>query len=121
MSAFVETVLSKLAKNILDNPFLSIMVLNKKLDVVWHNERFAEEMNEGRKIENMKCYEVLGNKEAHKDCPLMKSITKKVNTKGFLDSEDRNFLFLTIPLDEEHAAKIHIFLPKQADNQIIEK
>lgn len=121
MSTFDETILSRLSKNILDNPFLSIMILNNKLDVVWHNERFAEEMNDGKKIENMKCFEVLGSKQAHKDCPLMKSIEKQVSTKGFLDSEDRNFFFLTIPIDENHAAKIHIFLPKQADNQIIEK
>lgn len=30
-----------------------------------------------------------------------------------LDQGDVNFLYMTIPLDEEHAAKVHVFLPKQ--------
>jgi hypothetical protein len=118
MENIEEFVFQKLGKGLVENPFLSIMVLNKRYDIVWHNKRFAEEMNAGSSAVGKKCFFLLGSSKPHDDCPLMKSIKEGVNTKGFLDSDDKNFLFFTIPLGDEYAAKVHIFLPKTPDNRI---
>jgi hypothetical protein len=32
---------------------------------------------------------------------------------GCIESEEHTFFYMSIPLDEEHAAKAHIFLPRK--------
>lgn len=115
-----DELLAKLGGELADSPFLSVMIVNRKYEVVWTNRRFAEEFNEGAPIENKLCFQAAGFGRVHEDCPLQKSIRTGKCVKGFLDFGDRNFLFLTIPLDGEHAAKVHIFLPKEPDNAIVE-
>ena len=89
--------------------------------MVWHNQRFADEFNNGEKIEGLTCFQSIGSDKVHNDCPLQKSLRHGSKIKGFLDFGSNDFLFLTIPLDEEHAAKVHIFLPKEPDGVIEEK
>lgn len=115
-----EELLGKLGEKLVHSPYLSVMIINKKYEVVWHNQRFADEFNGGEPVEKQFCFQAAGFGKVHEDCPLQKSIQTGKCCKGFLDFGDRNFLFLTISLDSEHAAKVHIFLPKDADNAIVE-
>lgn len=46
----------------------------------------------------------------------MRSIQENKRIKGFLDLDNCNFFFLTIPLSDDFAANFHVFLPKIADN-----
>lgn len=108
-----EAMLSKLGRALVDSPYLSVMIVNKKYQIVWHNQRFADELNDGQALIGTPCFQSVGSKEIHAGCPLHKSIMSGDSSKGFLDFGEQNFLYLTIPLDEEHAAKVHIFLPKQ--------
>lgn len=117
----LEDMLGKLGRELVDSPFLSVMIVNRKYQVVWHNRRFADEFNNGNRIEHNTCFQTIGSDKVHENCPLQKSIRDQVAIKGFLDFGDRNFLFLTIPVDEEHAAKVHIFLPKEPDNEMVEQ
>lgn len=118
MMGNLEKMMEKLGQEIISSPFLSIMIVNKKYQVVWHNQRFADEFNNGDKISERTCFQAIGSEKVHEDCPLQKTLRQGMNIKGFLDFGDKNFLFLTIPIDEEHAAKIHIFLPKEPDGII---
>ncbi len=121
MSLNIENMLSKLGQELVNSPYLSVMVVNKKYQVVWHNQRFADEFNNGQKIENKTCFQASGQDKVHESCPLQQSLRNDSRIKGFLDFGDNNFFFLTIPIDEEHAAKVHIFLPKNADNEMVAK
>lgn len=109
----IEAMLGKLGRALVDSPYLSVMIVNKKYQIVWHNQRYADELNSGQDLTGTACFQSVGSKEVHAECPLQKSIKSGECSKGFLDFGEQNFLYLTIPLDEEHAAKVHIFLPKQ--------
>ncbi len=111
--------LGKLGMEIVNSPFLSIMILNRDNEIVWHNERFARDFDLGADLVGKKCYHVTGNESVHAFCPLDESINYGKRMKGFLDFGDTNFYFFTVPLDENHAAKIHVFLPKEPDNKMV--
>lgn len=111
----IETMLGKLGMALVNSPYLSVMIVNKKYQIVWHNQRFADELNGGQSLLGKPCFQSVGSKEVHAGCPLHKSILTGESSKGFLDFGEQNFLYMTIPLDEEHAAKVHIFLPKQPE------
>lgn len=110
--------LDKLGKGLVDSPFLSVMIVNRKYQIVWHNQRFADEFNGGEEITTGTCFQAIGSEKVHEDCPLQKSLRNQSQVRGYLDFGENNFLFLTIPVDEEHAAKVHIFLPKEPDGMV---
>ncbi len=113
----MEELLSKLGKELVDNPFLSMMILDENYNIVWHNASFSRDFDLGDNLVGKKCFEVTGSPTIHANCPLQKSLKEHKRIKGFLDFGDVNFLYFTVPLDEKHAAKIHIFLPKEPNNQ----
>ena len=112
-----DDLLLKLGKELVESPFLSVMIVNKRYEVVWHNQRFADELCGGKPMQGSPCFQAAGAEKVHADCPLQRSIRTGERIKGFLDFGEKNFLFLSIPLDEEHAAKVHIMLPKEADGE----
>lgn len=109
----ISNMLEKLGSELVNSPYFSVMVVNKKYQIVWHNQRYAEELNNGKSLVGTPCFQSVGSKVVHAECPLHISIITGDSSKGFLDFGEQNFLYITIPLDEEHAAKVHIFLPKQ--------
>ena len=109
----VVAMLDKLGSALVNSPHLSVMVVNKKYQIVWHNQRYADELSGGQELVGTPCFQSVGSKEVHAQCPLQQSIRTGESSKGFLDFGEQNFLYMTIPLDDEHAAKVHIFLPKQ--------
>ena len=111
----IDEMLSKLGSELVNSPFLSVMVVNKKYQIVWHNQRFAEEFAQEQQILGQTCFQAIGSPQVHEDCPLQDSIKTQTSHKEFLDFGQQYFLYMTIPLDEEHAAKVHIFLPKDAN------
>lgn len=115
-----SAILQTLGEELVHSPFLSIMVLNDCYEVVWHNQRFADEFSAGASLLGKHCYEIVGSETAHSNCPLQESMKEGKRIKGFMDFGDRNFLFFTVPIAEKLAAKIHIFLPKEADDQTID-
>lgn len=106
--------LNKLGQELINSPYLSVMILNRRYQLVWHNQRFADEFNHGQPIVDSTCWQAVGSAQVHANCPLHRTIANGRGEMEYLDVGDQNFLYLTIPLDEEHAAKVHIFLPKQA-------
>ena len=116
-----QQLLGFLGKELIDSPFLSIMILDDTYKIVWHNEQFGQEMGNGADLRGKHCFEVTGSPSPHDNCPLMASILDKKRVQGFLDFGDNNFFFLTVPLSEGYAAKIHVFLPKEATNQKVIK
>ncbi|HPT71982.1 MAG TPA: hypothetical protein PLE74_06845 [Candidatus Cloacimonadota bacterium] len=115
----MDKLIEKLGKEMVSSPFLSIMILNTKNEIVWHNKRFAKDFKHGPNLIGMKCFNVIGSDTPHVDCPLAESLNHDKRMKGFLDFGEQNFFFLTVPLDKEHAAKIHVFLPKEPDNMMV--
>jgi hypothetical protein len=115
----MDKLMEKLGKELVNSPFLSVMILNTKNEIVWHNKRFAQDFNLGDNLVGKKCFEVLGSATPHLNCPLAESLNNDKRMKGFLDFGEQNFFFITVPLDKEHAAKIHIFLPKEPDNVMV--
>ena len=109
----IEIMLGKLGSALVNSPYLSVMIVNKKYQIIWHNQRYADELNGGQALTGTPCFQSVGSAAVHANCPLQKSIKTGETSKGFLDFGEQNFLYLTIPLDEEHAAKVHIFLPKK--------
>lgn len=113
--------LQTLGQELVNSPFLSIMILNERYEIVWHNHRFAEEMSEGKDVTGRHCFEVAGSEGIHDNCPLMLALKDKKRVNGFLDFGDVNFYYLTVPVGDNLAAKIHVFLPKEPDNQRVIK
>ena len=112
----MEQLLAKLGAELVNSPFLSMMILDDEYNIVWHNQRFARDFELGDDLVGMKCYNVTGSDGIHSNCPLELCRTENKRVKGFLDFGDCNFFYITVPLDEKHSAKIHLFLPKQPDN-----
>lgn len=112
----MEKLFEKLGLELVNSPFLSIMILDDDNNIVWHNERFAKDFDQGDNLVGKKCYHVTGSEGIHSNCPLELSMKENKRVKGYLDFGDANFFYMTVPLDEKHAAKIHVFLPKQPDN-----
>ncbi len=115
----MDELLTKLGKELVNSPFLSVMILDAENRIVWHNEKFAKDIGKGDNLAGMKCYEALGSPSAHDNCPLELSLKEGKRVRGYLDFGNHNFFYLTIPLDAAHAAKVHVFLPKQADNKSV--
>ncbi len=113
----MDALLTKLGKEMVESPFLSVMILDDDNTIVWHNERFAKDFNQGDNLVGKKCYNVTGSDKMHLNCPLELSLRENKRVKGYIDFGNINFLYLTVPLDEKHAAKIHVFLPKEPDNK----
>jgi len=120
MNKEVNKILASFQEAILNSPFLSIMIVDKDLNIVWHNNAFAKNFDKGDNLVGMKCYEVTGSKKQHEWCPTQISLHKRKYTKGFYDFGDKNFFVLTLPLANKHVAKLHAFLPKQVDNSVEE-
>jgi len=112
----MKELLDKLGKELVNSPFLSVMILDNDNNIVWHNERFAKDFLQGDNLVGKKCYNVTGSHTVHDDCPLALSKNEQKRVKGYLDFSSRNFFYLTVPLDATHAAKVHIYLPKEPDN-----
>lgn len=109
----MEILLEKLGHELVNSPYLSVMILDKKYQIVWHNQRFADEMNQGNPVVVTPCFQAVGSDKVHANCPTQQSIETGESSMACLDQGDVNFLYMTIPLDDEHAAKVHIVLPKQ--------
>lgn len=109
----VEVLQEKLGKGLVNSPFLSVMIVNRKYQVVWHNQRFAEEFNHGADRTGVPCFQAAGFDKIHADCPLQKSIKESEPNMGNIESEDSTFFYMCIPLDAEHAAKVYVFLPRK--------
>lgn len=105
--------LETLGNELVHSPFLSITIVNRKYQIVWSNQKFADEFTQGQPIDSGLCFEVVGSDKVHKDCPVQASRIEKVRIKGIYDFGDCDFFFLTIPLDDDHAAKVHLYLPKE--------
>ncbi len=113
----MDELLSKLGRELVNSPFLSVMILDDDNNIVWHNQRFAQDFEQGDDLVGKKCYEVTGNPTVHPNCPLELSLKENKRVKGYLAFDEVNFFYLTVPLDDKHSAKIHVFLPKQPDNK----
>lgn len=109
----LDNALLTLGNALVHSPFLSVIIVNQKYRIVWCNQRFAEEFTGGQPVRDGLCFETIGAEKVHANCPLQTSRIEKARTKGILDFGDRDFLFLTIPLDEDHAAKVHLYIPKE--------
>ncbi|MBM4399070.1 MAG: hypothetical protein FJ041_01895 [Candidatus Cloacimonetes bacterium] len=114
----MEKLLAKLGKELVESPFLSVMILDNDNNIVWHNRRFAQDFNQGDNLVGRKCFNVTGSETTHSNCPLEISRREQKRVKGFLDFGSTNFFYLTVPLDDIHSAKVHVFIPKQADNKM---
>jgi len=114
----MDELLVKLGKELVNSPYLCIMILDDENNIVWHNPRFAKDFDMGDNLVGKKCYNVTGSENIHPNCPLEISMKENKRVKGFQSFGDINFFYLTVPLDEKHAAKIHVFLPKEPDNKI---
>lgn len=113
----MEKLLARLGQELVNSPFLSVMILDDDNKIVWHNPRFAQDFEQGDNLVGKKCYEVTGSAKIHSNCPLELSLKEGKRVKGYLDFGSHNFFYLTIPLDAKHAAKVHVFLPKTAANK----
>ncbi len=109
----LESLQERLGWELVNSQFLSVMIVNRKHQVVWHNQKFADEFNQGQPVDSTTpCFQAAGFGQIHADCPLQESIRTGKSSMACVDAGDSNFLYISIPLDEEHAAKVHIFLPK---------
>lgn len=113
----MEVMLGKLGRELVNSPYLAVMISNRKYQIVWHNQKFADEFNQGSTISGVTCFQAVGSEKVHDGCPLQQTIRTGKGIMEFLDAGESNFLYMTIPLDEEHAAKVHMFLPKEAANK----
>jgi hypothetical protein len=108
----LEELKKRLGEELVNSPFLSVMIVNRKYQVVWHNQRFAEEFNQGGESTGVPCFQAAGFDKVHANCPLQKSIKEGKPNMAAIESDDSTFFYMCIPLDEEHAAKVHFFLPR---------
>jgi hypothetical protein len=119
MSSNEREILERFKEAFLNSPHVAVMIVDKGLNVIWHNPTYAQEFKQDTFV-GKKCYEVLGAPAQHKSCPTQASLHRGKYTKGFFDFGDKNFFVLTIPLGNGLAAKIHTYLPKTAENTVEE-
>ena len=112
MEQKIATLVETLKQQVLDSPDLAIMILDRQMNVVWHNRRFAEEFGDMAPLAGKKCYDITKAGKPHQGCPLQISLNGKYS-KGLFDFGEKNFFFMTLPLGDGYAAKIHTYLPKQ--------
>ncbi|MDQ7797521.1 MAG: hypothetical protein RDU76_01085 [Candidatus Edwardsbacteria bacterium] len=110
------SLISELEKSIVNSPHLAVMILDKDMKIVWHNKRFGEEFKESGEILGKRCFDITTAGKPHAGCPLKVSQKEGRNTKGYFDMGDKLFFFLTIPLKDGHAAKVHTYLDKSKPN-----
>jgi hypothetical protein len=115
----MDELLSKLGKQLIDSPFLAIMVQDEDNNIVWHNKLFAQEFDLGDNLVGRKCYEVSGSPTKHNGCPSEQALKTGKHVCGWLDWGEKNFFFVAVPLDEKHAAELHVRLPKEPDNKMV--
>lgn len=120
MSEIVDQLLEQLKSSLINSPHLAVMILDKRMTVVWHNKRFGEEFRDSGTLIGKRCFDITAAGKPHAGCPLKISQTAGKNTKGFFDFGDRLFFFLTIPLKDGYAAKVHAYLPKTDQGRIEE-
>jgi hypothetical protein len=117
MEQNINELVNTLKQAVLDSPDLAIMILDAKMNVVWHNRRFGEEFAESAPLDGKKCYDITKTGKPHQGCPLRISQEGRYS-KGMFDFGEKNFFFMTLPLGDGYAAKIHTYLPKQANGVI---
>jgi hypothetical protein len=105
---------TQLGQELVDSPFLSVMILATDYHIVWHNDRFAQDFGaQPGSLVGRTCHSVLQSETPHDGCPLLVSLLEGKRCQGWLDFGDRLFFYLTVPLDAQHAAKVHVFLPRE--------
>jgi len=104
----------------LKSPHIAVMIVDQGLNVLWCNETYTREFGGAADLIGKKCYQVLGAPERHDGCPTQASLFKNKYTKCLFDFGDKNFFCLTLPLTLGRTAKIHTYLPKNADNKVEE-
>jgi len=112
----VIKLLGELEASLVNSPHLAVMILDKDMKIVWHNKRFGEEFKESGEIVGKRCFDITAAGKPHAGCPLKVSQKEGRNTKGYFDMGDKLFFFLTIPLKDGHAAKVHTYLDKSKPN-----
>ncbi|MGE5527750.1 MAG: hypothetical protein ACM3X6_01225 [Patescibacteria group bacterium] len=112
----LEPILAALGQQLVESPALSIMIVDREMNIVWHNASYARDMGGGPDLVGMKCYAAASDVRRHAGCPTRASLFKGKTTRGLYDFGARNALVITMPLPHELAAKIHVFLPKEAGN-----
>jgi hypothetical protein len=112
MQKDISALVSHLGKSILDSPHLAVMILDKSMTIVWHNRSFKKEFKQAGTIVGKKCFEVTAAGKPHTGCPLKRSKVTKKQIKGCLDFGHKLFFFISIPLGDGYAAKVHTYLPK---------
>ena len=115
-----EALLTLFRDSFLNSPHVAVMIVDKGLNIIWHNKSFAREFKQGDNLVGKKCYQVTGVATQHQGCPTQSSLHHGKYTKCFFDFGDKNFFCLTIPLGNSCAAKIHTYLPKVAKNSVEE-
>jgi hypothetical protein len=114
MKKDVASLVSQLGQSMIGSPHLAVMILDKNMTVVWHNRCFKEEFKQAGALVGKKCFEITAAGKPHSGCPLKKSRTTKKQIKGCYDFGDKLFFFVTIPLGNGYAAKVHTYLPKKS-------
>ena len=112
MKKDVASLVSHLGQSIVNSPHLAVMILDKSMTIVWHNRCFQKEFKRAGTIIGKKCFEITAAGKQHSGCPLKKSRTTKKQIRGCFDFGDKLFFFLTIPLGNGYAAKVHTYIQK---------
>jgi len=116
----VKELLGELEASLVNSPHLAVMILDRDMKIVWHNKEFGEEFKESGEILGKRCFDITAAGKPHAGCPLKISQKEGRNTKGYFDMGDKLFFFLTIPLKDGYAAKVHTYLPKDGQGKIEE-
>lgn len=108
-----------LAEALLASPYLAVAVIDREMNIVWHNRTYARELGwAGQSLAGRKCYEAARDTARHANCPLDVSLREGKHTRGLYDVGERNVVFLTIPLPGGSAAKVFTFVPKEAGGEV---
>jgi len=108
----VSDLTSKLGESLVNSPHLAVMILDKSMTIVWHNSCFKKEFKPAETIVGKKCFDITAAGKPHSNCPLKKSRTTKKQIKDCFDFGDKLFFFITIPLGNGYAAKVHTYIQK---------
>ena len=108
-----------LAEAILASPYLAVAVIDREMNIVWHNPTYARELGwAGRPLTGRRCYTAAGDTARHANCPAAASLQEGKYTRGLYDLGEKNAVFLTIPLPGGLAAKVFTCVPKEAGGAI---
>jgi hypothetical protein len=112
----INEIVNSSASAFIHSTLFGVVIVDKEYNIVWHNEKFANDYTAGVNVVGIKCYESLGSDIPHKICPTKATLTNKSFSRQLLDQDNNYFVSMSFPVGNDFAAHIYTSFDKDKIN-----